>query len=55
MKTKVSWGHCQIFVQGMDMVCPLCGVQVKDGEAHECHKIDEEKPVSKTIAKKGKR
>jgi len=52
MNTKVSWGHCEILVRGMDMVCPLCGTEVKDGESHQCHKFDDEKPVVRTIGAK---
>jgi hypothetical protein len=36
IKTKVSYGACSVFVQGMDMNCPLCGVLVKSGETHKC-------------------
>jgi hypothetical protein len=36
MKVNVNAGRCEIYVQGMDMKCPLCGVLVRSGEQHEC-------------------
>jgi hypothetical protein len=41
-KVRVS-GHCQMFVEGMNMTCPLCGVLVKSGETHECSKEEPKK------------
>jgi hypothetical protein len=38
INVKVSASHCSLFVQGMDMNCPLCGTLVKSGERHECSK-----------------
>jgi len=38
MKVKVSYGQCSMYVLGMDMNCPLCGVLVKSGENHKCEK-----------------
>lgn len=38
MKTRVSYAHCQMFVEGLDMNCPLCGLFVKSGQRHECSK-----------------
>jgi hypothetical protein len=39
-------GSCSVFVQGMEMNCPLCRVLVRSGEHHEC---------KRETAKKGKR
>jgi hypothetical protein len=36
MKAKVSYGHCSLYVFGMEMNCPMCGVLVKSGEQHSC-------------------
>lgn len=36
MKVSVNYGKCSIFVQGMDMNCPLCKALVRSGESHEC-------------------
>ena len=38
MKTKISYALCSIFVEGLEMKCPLCGVLVKSGVSHECSK-----------------
>jgi hypothetical protein len=35
-KVKVKWGTCSMFVEGMEMNCPLCGTLVKSGETHNC-------------------
>jgi hypothetical protein len=32
MKTKVSYSHCSMFVQGLDMPCPLCKTMVLSTE-----------------------
>ena len=34
--TRIRSGKCEVFVSGMDLHCPLCGVLVKDGERHAC-------------------
>jgi hypothetical protein len=36
MKTKVTYEDCSIYVEGMEMVCPLCKTTVKSGEHHTC-------------------
>jgi hypothetical protein len=42
VKTKVSYESCSMFVQGLEMNCPLCGVLVKSGERHMC---EQQKPT----------
>jgi hypothetical protein len=42
MKVKMS-GTCHIFVEGMEMNCPLCGSLVKSGETHDC-KVSQRDP-----------
>lgn len=42
-KINVSYGKCSMFVQGMEMNCPLCGVLVKSGDKHECEKTEPKK------------
>ena len=44
MKTKVNYGKCEMFIEGLDMACPLCEVLVKSGEHHECS-TEEQKPA----------
>jgi uncharacterized C2H2 Zn-finger protein len=37
VKVKVKWGTCSMFVDGLDMNCPLCGTLIKSGEkTHYC-------------------
>lgn len=36
MKAKVTYESCTISVLGMDLTCPLCGVEVKSGQSHQC-------------------
>lgn len=31
-----AFSRCTVFVVGMDMNCPACGVLVHSGERHEC-------------------
>ena len=54
VKTTVSYSHCSLFVEGLEMNCPLCGVLVKSGERHQCQqpepKIIEAKPKKKLRA-----
>lgn len=51
MSVKVSYSSCKLFVSGMDMPCPLCGVLVRSGDdIHECSK--ENKPAKKQKAKR---
>ena len=40
MKMKISYGKCSMFVQGLDMNCPLCGALVESGQRHECEKAE---------------
>jgi hypothetical protein len=51
VKTKISYGKCTMFVQGMDMNCPMCGVLVKSGEQHAC---EQPKPKKLPAGKKNK-
>lgn len=44
MKVKVKVGRCSIFVEGMEMKCPLCNVLVESGQSHECT-IDEKEEI----------
>lgn len=46
MKTKVA-GHCQIYVKGLTMRCPLCSTVVQSGQMHECKKVEPTKPTKK--------
>jgi hypothetical protein len=39
-KVKVKRGTCSMFVEGMDMNCPLCGTLVKSGESHTCGTLE---------------
>ena len=38
MKKTVTYGRCEMFVEGLDMECPLCKKLVKSGERHECER-----------------
>jgi hypothetical protein len=48
VKAKVRWGTCSMFVEGIDMNCPLCGKLVESGKTHYCEtappKAKSEKP-----------
>lgn len=33
---KVKYEHCEVFVLGISMKCPLCGVTVASGTNHQC-------------------
>lgn len=44
MKTTVSYGKCSLFVLGIEMNCPMCGVLVESGQHHECEKKELPKP-----------
>lgn len=35
-QVSVSYGRCEVFVQGLDINCPLCLALVKSGQRHEC-------------------
>ncbi len=32
-----SWNFCSVTAIGLDITCPMCGVEVKSGQHHECH------------------
>jgi hypothetical protein len=32
----ISYGKCAVWVEGMEMKCPLCGTLVRSGENHAC-------------------
>jgi hypothetical protein len=53
MKITASYGHCTLFVQGLDMNCPLCKVLVRSGEHHECQGDDAPKKRPRTLVGKG--
>jgi hypothetical protein len=41
LKVKVgstSWGKCEMYVEGLDMKCPLCGADIPSGHTHECER-----------------
>jgi hypothetical protein len=38
VKKDTSWGNCQLYVEGLDMNCPLCGELVPSGYAHDCQR-----------------
>lgn len=40
MTTRINYAVCAMFVEGLDMPCPLCGVMVLSGNRHECKKPD---------------
>lgn len=42
VQASVSYGRCKIYVQGLDMNCPLCGVLVKSGERHTCSTLEKQ-------------
>jgi hypothetical protein len=48
-KLSIRIGHCKMFVEGMDMSCPLCGVLVQSGQTHECQTPE---PKKKAVKKK---
>jgi hypothetical protein len=45
MKAKLSYATCSLFVVGLEMDCPLCGLLVKSGQRHTCEKPDPDKPA----------
>ena len=49
-KTNTNYGKCSMFVEGMDMNCPLCKTLVKSGERHECEFKDGKYVPVKTIS-----
>ncbi len=51
MKTKVKYAECSMFVLGLDMDCPLCGVKVSSGERHRCESLEPEPVKGKRKAK----
>ena len=50
VKSSVNYGKCSVFVLGMEMNCPMCGVLVKSGEQHQCSR-----PELKTLTPKKSR
>jgi hypothetical protein len=38
IRHNVVTGTCSVYVEGMEMHCPLCRVLVRSGEHHECQK-----------------
>ncbi len=46
LNTRVT-GHCQMYVEGVTMRCPLCGVVVTSGQMHECKTVEAVKPPKK--------
>lgn len=49
MKINVSVANCQMFVQGIDMNCPLCGFLVLSGTNHACAKEEPKLTRSRTL------
>lgn len=54
-KINISVAHCQMYVEGMDMNCPLCGALVRSGENHECGGAKKELPAVRVPKKKSKK
>ncbi len=55
MKKQINYAECSMFVLGLDMDCPLCGVKVESGQKHRCESPEPttKKPVKpKRKAKK---
>lgn len=50
----VTYGECSIFVQGIEMNCPLCGVLVKSGTHHPCTKPEISGDEAKKLPRKRK-
>jgi hypothetical protein len=48
MPAKVT-GECFVFVQGMSLNCPLCGVIVRSGEQHTCKELEAEAAHQKRL------
>ena len=38
MKVTTSWGKCELYVEGIDFKCPLCGANVPSVYKHECER-----------------
>jgi hypothetical protein len=36
---SVNTMTCMVYVEGIEMPCPLCGVLVRSGERHECKRL----------------
>jgi hypothetical protein len=49
-KAKVT-GECFVYVEGMNMNCPLCGVIVRSGERHSCKSLESEAQHQKKLRK----
>jgi hypothetical protein len=53
MEVKTSAANCFVYVLGVDMNCPLCGVLVRSGEpTHHCEG-EEKKPPRNPRKKAG--
>jgi hypothetical protein len=39
----IGYGKCAVWVEGMDMKCPLCGTLVRSGEHHACKVVEPSK------------
>lgn len=48
VKARVS-GECFVYVEGMSMNCPLCGVIVRSGEQHSCKVMEAEAKHQKRL------
>jgi hypothetical protein len=44
---EIRYGQCEVYVEGADMRCPLCGTLVRSGQNHSCKVIDPAKPQRK--------
>jgi len=42
VRASVASATCLVYVEGMEMTCPLCGTLVRSGERHQCKRT----PVS---------
>jgi hypothetical protein len=45
VKSKLTYSKCHIYVEGLDIQCPMCGVLVTSGQTHDC--VGHAKPAKK--------
>lgn len=48
---KVTYESCTVYVVGLDLNCPMCGVLVPSGTLHKCPEANKPKKTRKKVSK----
>lgn len=46
---EIRRGECDVYVEGMDMPCPLCSTLVRSGQRHHCKATEE--PITRKVGR----